>query len=204
MNPSVRVLKRHTKGTPPTHTYMVMSGRCTLRVLLGNKKGAALNRELQPPATVLTSIFLCVMAKYGYGFGWGQEAKAVTGYLVQLWSNMKRRRPDRTGSLQSKVQKSTQRLFLVCCPSGMLSHSPNFCRWKGCLYQIILHPGRQSSPICPGSLAPVESLKRKTEKTCYFLCLSSGDRCKLDYDMQCLCFFFHLVLIKIVERLSMA
>lgn len=142
---STREAHRGHPGPQPGHPCSCLGGaHCTHYE--AHVKRAALNK-------VLTLIFSCAhgRSRYSFGRGW---AKVAAGYLLQLWSNMIRKRPDRTGSSQSPVQKGTQRLFLVCCPPGVLTHGPNFCCWKGCLYQIILCPGRQSSPICPGNLAP--------------------------------------------------
>lgn len=60
LNLSLEALKRHTKADihPRTHPYMVMLGRCTMHMLLGHEKRAALSKVLHPSATVLTSIFL--------------------------------------------------------------------------------------------------------------------------------------------------
>lgn len=115
----------------------------------------------------------------------GSEPRSETGHPghpVQLWSNMIRR-PDKMGSLQSDVQKGSQSvLFFVCLEVFFYSVACLIC-WvisltsvigKRSLYQIILHPKRQSSSECPGNLPSVWLIEIKKANIYYFLCPSSG------------------------------
>lgn len=64
----------------------------------------------EPHSAALTLILSGAHGRCGYSFS-GRWAKAVTGHLLQLWSNTIRRSPDTTGSFQSKVRGHTETFF---------------------------------------------------------------------------------------------
>lgn len=71
-------------------------------------------------------------------------------------------------SLQPQVQRAAE---AFCVPAGVLSHAL-LLLWERLFVSNYPAPGRQSSLICPGSLAPVESLELRLKRP---LCSSGTD-----------------------------